>query len=244
MKGLLPYRVYQLAWSAVDLVFPPICPGCEHISSRWCLACQQKTIPIIGTICECCGEPLDFEAPCSRCKSLPPKFTAARSFAVYQEPLRHTIHRLKYHGDGGLGDTLAFPLISLVKETGWSYDLVAPVPLGKQRYKERGYNQAAYLSIPLALYFGVPYRPDALRRVRETRSQVQLSPVERKENVQGAFLAEPRRVAEKAVLLVDDVMTTGATLNECAQALLDAGALAVYAITLARALGKSRWQSA
>ncbi|MGD0750886.1 MAG: phosphoribosyltransferase family protein [Anaerolineales bacterium] len=115
-------------------------------------------------------------------------------------------------------------------------NLVVPVPLGKQRMKERGYNQVGLLAMPLAAIQGWRYSPQVLVRMRETRSQVGLSPMERKENISGAFRAVPVLAAGKVILLVDDVVTTGATLGACSEALIKAGAKHIYALTLARAL--------
>jgi len=115
-------------------------------------------------------------------------------------------------------------------------DLVVPVPLGKERTKERGYNQVGLVAMPLALINHWRYSPRALVRTRETRSQVGLSIAERRENVSGAFLGNPALILRSNVLLLDDVATTGATLSSCSAALMDAGANSVYALTIARAL--------
>jgi ComF family protein len=143
---------------------------------------------------------------------------------------------LKYYGDLGLGEILARPLIHCLEEMNWAVDLVVPVPLSKARLAERGYNQAALLARPLALGSGLGYGPKALLRNRETRSQVGLSGERRRENVTGAFFAHAPQVAGKVVLIVDDVATSGATLNACAEALRAGGAADVFAITLARAV--------
>ena len=151
--------------------------------------------------------------------------------------VREAVHLLKYRRDLALADVLAAQLLPLALEAGWGLDGVLPVPLGKRRRKQRGYNQAALLAFPLALGLGKPYLGKGLVRVRETRSQVGLSAAERRQNVAGAFLApEPHLVEGKILLLVDDVMTTGATLSAAASALLAAGAREVYAVTVACAL--------
>ena len=135
-----------------------------------------------------------------------------------------------------LGDVLAGNLAAYVRKLRWQVDLVVPVPLGRQRLKERGYNQAALLAMPVAFFQDWYYSPRAVFRIRETRSQVGLTAVERRENIADAFQADPARVSGKAVLLVDDVTTTGATVAACSEALRKAGARNIYALTLARAL--------
>ena len=187
-------------------------------------------------VCETCGLPISRAGLCSTCVSQPPPFRAMRSWAVFEEPIRSALHQLKYRRNLALGDALAGPLAGYVRQLGWSIDLVLPVPLGRRRMRERGYNQVALVAFPLAERAGWQYAPRGLSRVRETRSQVGLSADERKENMQDAFRADRTRVRGSTVLLMDDVATTGATLSACAGALLEAGAQAVYALTLARAL--------
>ncbi len=135
-----------------------------------------------------------------------------------------------------MGEALARPLIKLLAELDWDVDLVTPVPLGIARQSQRGYNQAALLARPVSLAYGLPYRPNALTKVRETRSQVGLSAVERRQNVNDAFRGDLKVSKGKSVLVIDDVTTSGATLNACASALLQAGARQVFALTLARPL--------
>jgi ComF family protein len=106
--------------------------------------------------------------------------------------------------------------------------------MGAERLSQRGYNQAALLAFPLALSLGVPYRPHAIRKIRETPSQVGLTAIQRRANVIGVFRAEKEEVLGRHVLLVDDVTTSGSTLNECAATMLEAGASQVYGLTLAR----------
>ena len=143
---------------------------------------------------------------------------------------------MKYRRNAALGEALAPHLAGFVRNLGWRVDLVVPVPLSRRRMKERGYNQVGPLAMPLAAMLGWRYSPQVLAQTRETRSQVGLSPLERKVNIAGAFRAEPVLVAGKAILLVDDVVTTGATMAACAKALVKADAQIVYGLTLARAL--------
>ena len=160
----------------------------------------------------------------------------SRSWVVFEGPIRLAIHALKYNQNLALGDAFAPYLAEYVRELGWQVDLVVPVPLGRQRLKERGYNQVGLLAKPLASRMGWQFSNQVLVRARETRSQVGLSPVERKENISGAFRADPARAAGKSILLMDDVVTTGSTLEACSEALVKAGAKTVYALTLAKAL--------
>jgi len=146
------------------------------------------------------------------------------------------LHRLKYRRDLGLGEALAETMYAFTARLGWPVEAVVPVPLGARRLRERGYNQASLIAYPLALAFGLAYLPSALRRVRETRSQIELKREERQENVRGAFRADPKKAQGRVILLVDDVATTGSTLSSCAEALYAAGAQDVFALTVARAL--------
>lgn len=134
-----------------------------------------------------------------------------------------------------MGDALAAQMLPFVEELGWQFDALVPIPLGKQRLKERGYNQVGMIAKPLALALNMEYAPRALTRRKETRSQVGLSKHERKENIGGAFEAADF-VRGRTMLLMDDVATTGSTLSAAAQALSAAGAREVYALTVARAL--------
>jgi ComF family protein len=127
-------------------------------------------------------------------------------------------------------------MIAKIEKLNWSLDLITSVPLGLVRFKERGYNQATLLARPIALFLKVPFSSQALTRIRETKTQVGLSVYERMENMSGAFQAKSKLVEGKSILVVDDVATSGATLNACAKALLDGGASKVYGYSLARAV--------
>jgi ComF family protein len=155
---------------------------------------------------------------------------------VFQGPLRKALHRLKYERDIGLGDPLSNHLIEYYNELKWDIDFVTVVPLSKERLRERGYNQAALLARPFAYAIHKPYLPKLLYRKRNTRTQVGLNASERRQNVNNAFGARLEKVHEKNILVIDDVTTTGSTISACAQALRQAGASAVYGLTLSRAV--------
>jgi competence protein ComFC len=230
------YRIYQWLWGSLDWLFPPVCAGCNRNGFRWCPDCQLQVIPIPEPACQACGLPLYRPGLCPTCNDSYPPFDSLRSWAVFEGPIRHALHSLKYRRNVALGDALARNLVEYVKKLGWQVDLVVPVPLGRQRMKDRGYNQAGLLAMPVAIIQNWQYSPNALIRVRETRSQVGLTETERKENISNAFRADPARVSGKVILLMDDIATTGSTLAACSDAMRNAGAKTVYALTLARAL--------
>ena len=143
---------------------------------------------------------------------------------------------MKYRRNVAFGEAIGMQMTDFVRSLHWPTDILIPVPLGKKRLKERGYNQVALVARPLAYQLGCKYEPAALWKTRETRSQVGLSVSQRSENVQDAYRADPNVVRQKSILLMDDVATTGSTISACTTALLSAGAQAVYVLTIARAL--------
>jgi len=230
------YHLNKGFWVGLDWLFPPVCGGCENPGSRWCQECQNKVQKIHDPVCDACGLPQAHFGLCARCQKAHPAFLQLRSWAVFEDPVQGALHRLKYRRDMGLGEALSNQLARFVESLNWQVDLLLPIPLGKERLKERGYNQVAMIARPLSAQLGLDYCPKALVRARETRSQVGLSASERKENVRDAFVAAEKEVNGRSILLMDDVSTTGATLSSAAEALMKSGASAVYVITVARAL--------
>ena len=229
------YRLYRALWSSLDLLYPPCCGGCGRAGSRWCVDCQATASLIRPPYCRVCGQLLDQPGVCRICLTNRPAFSALRSWAVHAGPVRNALIKLKYQRDMSLGDLLARQLIQILDKTDWQVDLVIPVPLGVARLRERGYNQASLIARPLALGSGIPYSSRVLMRTRETRSQVGLSIEERRENVHAAFVALWTEVVGQSILVVDDVATSGATLDACAEAILTAGGKTVFGLTVSRA---------
>jgi ComF family protein len=143
---------------------------------------------------------------------------------------------MKYRGNIALGESIAAQMTDFVRSLHWPIDVMVPVPLAEKRLRERGYNQVALVARPLAYQLKLRYEPAALRKMRETRSQVGLSAAQRAENVHAAYRANPEALRGKHVLIMDDVATTGSTISACTAALLSAGVEDVYVLTIARAL--------
>lgn len=234
-KGLLRYHLYQKLWTGLDWLFPPTCGGCGQVGSHWCSNCHTRADKINSEVCMICGRPQSLDKKCDHCHYFPPRYKSVRSWALFDGPVREAMHNLKYKRDIALGEIFSRYLIMIVRSIGWDIDIILPVPLGVARQAERGYNQAALLAFPTALGLDISYKPSALRKIRDTRTQVGLSISERRDNVSGAFYAEPKHIRGRNILVVDDVITSGATLDACAEALIEAGAKDIYGITVARA---------
>jgi ComF family protein len=185
--------------------------------------------------CSRCGQPEPEDDLCSWCQQTHSALTAIRSAALFVTPLREAVHAFKYEGRVDLAEPLASLMVAFWQRHALPADVVIPVPLHRKRERERGFNQAALLAGVFGAAVELPVCLDALQRVRETIPQIGLGAEERRENVHGAFRARREALAGRRPLLIDDVCTTGATLEACAAALKQAGCRQVYALTLARA---------
>lgn len=230
-------QVSRAGQSLLDLIYPPRCPGCGRMGVVFCDRCRARVELIVPPVCRRCGCALPQDGLCDRCRALPSNLDGILALAVFADPLRQAIHALKYENN----TTLAAPLGSMMVEL-WQRgsvpqaDLILPVPLHTRRQAERGYNQSRLLARVLGRGVGVPVDEYILTRQRPTLPQVGLDVVERQQNVEGAFACRGD-VRGKTLVVVDDVCTTGATLEACAAALRAGGAAGVWGFTLARA----RW---
>jgi ComF family protein len=219
---------------AADLLFPPQCALCDAGGTLLCDACADALPLADGARCERCWMPVRGGALCQHCVDDPPAFTSIRAPFVMEGGARRLAHELKYDGLTALAEPMARLMALDVAAT--PVDVVVPVPLYPSRLRSRGYNQAAELARHMARAASLPCDPQALRRARNTAALAKtMHRDERRAIVAGAFGARPQRVDGRRVLLVDDVVTTGATLDACASALLDAGAASVCCVTWARA---------
>ena len=236
------------------------CAACEEVLDEptrgpVCAHCWTTVRTITPPVCHTCGDPLPswrvisrHASACPRCRRAPRAVTRSRAVGPYETTLRAIIHALKYNGRR----SLALPLAALMRSHGQDVlgdaDCVVPVPLHPGRRRARGFNQAA----DLAAHLGLPVTP-ALRRVKRTPTQTGLPAAHRRRNLRGAFALAPsrwgrwrvlvdvrRQIEGRCVVLVDDVTTTGATLDACARVLRHSGAREVRALTAARVVTRPR----
>lgn len=216
----------------LNFLFPPLCVNCRRVGSLLCAECEPLIPFIHEPVCPLCGRPGKL---CGLCRQRPLPLQQIRAAVIFAGPARQVIHQIKYEGRFGLAPVAADWMAKAWPTWAVAFDLMIPVPLHPERLQKRGYNQSALIVHHLAQHFGWPVSEMALQRFRYTRPQVGLNALERLQNVQDAFEADPGRVNGKRILLVDDVCTTGATLVAAAQALLAAGAKNVTAYCVARA---------
>jgi ComF family protein len=229
----------------IDLLFPPHCVVCHRPGAWLCVNCLQAIEAIQPPVCKRCGLPLtelqtadSRESICKRCQLAPLQLDGLLAYAFHSGPLRQAIHQFKYEDLR----SLAGPLGQLMAE-GWTAlapqelqpEVIVPVPLHPSRQRRRGYNQAALLAQELGSNLQRPVIEEVLIRVKATTPQVGLDAQERRTNVRNAFRCTDNNLSGKHVLLIDDVCTTGSTLESACVTLRETGTLSVWAYTLARA---------
>lgn len=235
----------------LDFVFPAECVYCHKFAGDdriliFCQACWSMIAPIPASVCPRCGNPYPSptvlqhspEFLCGDCRTSPPFFDRAYAAAYYEGVLQEAIYQFKFHQKTGLGKPLAQLLISQLPEDIdiYGYQAILPVPLYKTRQKQRGYNQSAILAKHLAQHYQLNLILHNLIRIRPTSAQSQLKGrKERQENVKNAFrLRFPDAIRDQDLILIDDVLTTGTTANECCKTLKQAGARSILTLTLSR----------
>lgn len=235
-KPILNYSIFKKIEPILDFIFPPYCAGCDLVGFYLCPDCSNKIRPITGPVCQKCGEPLSSTFhDVNECKKLLKSIEWIRSYSLYQPPLSNAIQKLKYQRNISVVEKLALFFTELYNQFKMDIDIIVPVPLNKNRIRERGFNQANLLGIPFSTQVKKPLVFKALSKKLDTRTQVGLQRSDRFENVSNAFLGDEELVSGKNILLIDDVATTGATLEACASALKTANAKDIFGFTLARA---------
>ncbi|MDW8289709.1 MAG: ComF family protein [Armatimonadota bacterium] len=228
-----------LCQELLDMLYPPRCASCALVGwEGWCKECADHIPYIPLPVCARCGTPIDPQRFCPFCLAQPPVPEAVRAVARYRGVVRAAIHRFKYEARPSLAPALAQLLVQ-----GWQTPLteplhaaeaVLPLPIHSRRERERGFNQSLLLAREFCRNTGLPLLGNVLERVAYRQPQVGLGESERRDNVRDAFrVVQPQAIAGKSVLLLDDVWTTGSTLNEATRALLAAGARRVFAYTVA-----------
>jgi len=218
----------------LDLVLPPRCGGCGRLGGGlYCEGCRAATRRLEEPLCRRCGAELEHVRAGCGCRGRIRHLARIRSAAAYEGPLEKALHRFKYEGRRPLARPLALLLAELLAIDGVAAEVVAWVPLHRVRRRARGYNQAELLGRELARLCSLRPLP-GLARVRDTPPQVGLDRLRRLSNVRGAFAWQGQDLGRSSVLLIDDVTTTGATLDACAAALKAAGSGAVTGLTIAK----------
>jgi ComF family protein len=236
---------FELVGAAVSLLYPPVCAICgESIRAGeyLCNECDAKGVRIVAPFCQKCSEPFEGSITgaftCANCAHRTIYFDAAVAAYRGRGVVRQIIHEFKYARQIHLRHLVARWLGAALNDErlcGRPFDVIVPVPLHPTRQRERGFNQASLIAELLSAQSSIPAKP-VLERIRYTTTQTALDRSERMENLHNAFrLRKNAHVRALRVLLVDDVLTTGSTLNECARVLKRAGAFSVHAATAARA---------
>lgn len=219
-----------------DLLFPQSCVHCQTSDSWLCQTCYNSIPFITTTVCNYCGTPVS-SSFCRQCDNHSLQYIdGIRSAAYFEDnPLRTAIHALKYRNHKAIAQELADILANTYRYYQLQADVIIPIPLHNSRVKERGYNQSELLAHKLSDALKIPVNTKITRRIRKTRTQMTLGVEERRQNVHGAFACQGKQLTHQRVLLIDDVCTTGSTLDSCAAALKSAGAVSVWGLTLAKA---------
>ena len=231
---MLP-QITHLKGVALDLLFPQRCVGCGKWGSFICPACRQSLPHIEPPICPKCGRPQPSGILCSSCLSWQANIDGIRSPFRFDDAVCKAIHELKYQNLRAIAVPLAELLSEYLAASPVPADVLIPVPLHPRRRRERGYNQSELLARELGKLSRLPIATDCLIRERDTPPQARTSSVEeRRRNIAKAFVCLDNRIRSKRVLVIDDVSTSGATLDAAAAALKSVGASSVWGLTVAR----------
>ncbi len=231
---MLP-QLTKLKGRVVDFLFPQWCVGCGKEGKFICDSCRRSLPRVMPPLCPKCGKPQSSGTLCPTCVSWQAEIDGIRSPFRFDGVMRQAIHQLKYRNLRALAEPLAKLLNDYLATYPIPGEVLVPVPLHRKRLRERGYNQSSLLAKELGKLADLPVVDDCLIRQRHAPPQARSANVEeRRSNVAGAFVCRDHRLQDKQVLLIDDVSTSGATLDACAAALKAIGATSVWGLVLAR----------
>lgn len=231
----LSAQLDQLKSRAADFLFPQHCLGCGREGDFLCLTCCRGLPRLLPPLCPRCGRPLIREDHCSVCHKWQLEIDGVRSPFLFEGLMRQVIHQLKYNNFRALALPLARLLSEYWETRSLPVDVIVPVPLHARRLRERGYNQSGLLARELGKLINLPVVEGSLLRLGDAPAQVRAPNAEiRLKNVLGVFSCHDGELQGKRILLIDDICTTGATLDSCAIALKRAGVSSVWGLTLAR----------
>jgi len=232
MVSVLP-QVTRLGGMALDLLFPKWCLGCGKEGDFICPSCRNTMPRVMPPLCPRCGRPQASSILCSRCVGWAAGIDGIRAPFRFEGVVQQAVYKLKYENLRAIAPLLSQMLYSYITENRVPGDTLVPVPLHSKRLRERGYNQATLLARELSEMTGLPLVTNHLIRQKDTHPQALTKTAsDRQSNVANAFYS--RELQGREVLLIDDVATSGATLNACAAALKAAGAISVWGLVLAR----------
>lgn len=221
----------------LDIFYPRCCPVCQKILKDQkrlvCPECEKKIRPIGHPRCYKCGKPIEEGEYCKDCQKHTHIFDQGRGIFVYDGIMRRSVTRYKYYGCREYGDFYAKALYRYARKelNQWKPDLIVPVPIHKSKERLRGFNQAAYLAERLSCYTGIPVDTDLVQKVVKTKSQKKLNAMQRRKNLEKAFLVT-KNIKGKDILVIDDVYTTGSTIDAMAGCLRKRGAKNIYFLTV------------
>jgi len=214
--------------TALDLVYPPICFGCNKVIDKLvCQSCWSKSITYEMPFCNICKEVLDDNLRCQKCES--EKSLPIFGLGQYVDPLKYIIHQFKYNGFSILGHRLGELLVDThqKKLNSLKLDYLAPIPLHSHRLKSRGFNQAEIMAEVMGDHLNIRNSTNVLIKTRKTKDQAKLGPDSRLTNIKGSFKVKEGIPEGKRVMVIDDVMTTGATIEEAIRVLKESGLVPV-----------------
>ena len=231
----MPLLAGRLRHTVIDFFFPRYCVGCGRVGDFLCSSCYQKLPRLLPPFCRKCGKPESSGGLCPTCWGWQTEIDGIRSPFRFDGAVRRAVHELKYHNLKAISGCLAELLVAYLQANSVTGEILVPVPLHPRRLRQRGYNQSSLLARELGKLTILPVIEDCLFRSKDSLPQAKTATVEdRRSNVANAFACRDQRLSGRHVLLVDDVCTSGATLEACAAALKATGAISVWGLTLAR----------